>query len=202
MSFPNLIVKVSSVMQETAIALNAANEAKQSALESRAFTSVATIADLPETIEPGKQILTVASGTMWRGLAEGESSLPAGTPWPVKGYKVLSFIYQPGSPPNINGVKILNDFNGFTINNPNTDEVTITIDHGYTFSGECTLLNYFSPIANKDTSIGKSVKFQSVNALSVRLLQLVVSSGSLSKSTVQGGEFYAALYLDRISGFQ
>ena len=26
---------------------------------------------------------------MWRGLLEGESSLPAGTPWPVKGYKEL-----------------------------------------------------------------------------------------------------------------
>jgi hypothetical protein len=45
------------------------------------------IADLPASIPVGVQILTRDSGTMWRGLVAGESSLPAGTPWPVKGYK-------------------------------------------------------------------------------------------------------------------
>jgi len=40
---------------------------------------------LPSTIDNGELILY--NGELWRGLLEGESSLSAGTPWPVKGYK-------------------------------------------------------------------------------------------------------------------
>jgi hypothetical protein len=43
------------------------------------------VTELPATIPPGVQLLY--NGTMWRGLLEGESSLAAGTPWPVKGFK-------------------------------------------------------------------------------------------------------------------
>jgi hypothetical protein len=45
----------------------------------------AVVTELPATIPIGVQLLY--NGTMWRGLLEGESSLAAGTPWPVKGYK-------------------------------------------------------------------------------------------------------------------
>jgi hypothetical protein len=41
--------------------------------------------ELPTTIAEGK--IVKYNGTFWAGLQEGESSLPAGTPWPVKGYK-------------------------------------------------------------------------------------------------------------------
>jgi hypothetical protein len=40
---------------------------------------------LPATIPAGEMVLF--NGTLYRPLAEGESSLAAGTPWPVKGYK-------------------------------------------------------------------------------------------------------------------
>lgn len=41
--------------------------------------------ELPAYIEPGK--LIIFENQLWSGLAEGQSSLPAGTPWPAKGYK-------------------------------------------------------------------------------------------------------------------
>ncbi len=43
------------------------------------------VTELPATIPQGVQLLY--NGTMYRRLLEGESSLAAGTPWPVKGYK-------------------------------------------------------------------------------------------------------------------
>jgi len=51
----------------------------------QAESAYMVVAELPATIPTGKQVLY--NGTMWRGIVEGESSLPAGTPWPVKGYK-------------------------------------------------------------------------------------------------------------------
>jgi hypothetical protein len=61
----------------------------------QSYQVVNGIADLPASISVGVQILTRDSGTMWRGLVAGESSLPAGTPWPVKGYKeYLAYINQ------------------------------------------------------------------------------------------------------------
>jgi hypothetical protein len=57
----------------------------------QSYQVVDGIADLPASIPVGVQILTRDSGTMWRGLVAGESSLPAGTPWPVKGYKEVRF---------------------------------------------------------------------------------------------------------------
>ena len=50
-----------------------------------------TATELPTTIADG--VVLLYNGTMWRGLATGESSLPAGTPWPVKGYKEACFEY-------------------------------------------------------------------------------------------------------------
>jgi len=47
-----------------------------------------TVAEtLPDMIMPG--MLVIFNNTLWRGLLAGESSLPAGTPWPIKGYKEL-----------------------------------------------------------------------------------------------------------------
>lgn len=43
------------------------------------------VEELPTTIENGE--LVIYDNELWRGLAGGESSLPAGTPWPAKGYK-------------------------------------------------------------------------------------------------------------------
>jgi hypothetical protein len=40
---------------------------------------------LPNVVPPGAEFYF--NGTKWRGLGAGESSLPEGTPWPVKGYK-------------------------------------------------------------------------------------------------------------------
>jgi hypothetical protein len=47
------------------------------------------VAELPASIDEGQLVLY--NGTMWRGLVAGESSLAAGTPWPVKGYKEFNF---------------------------------------------------------------------------------------------------------------
>jgi hypothetical protein len=46
------------------------------------------VTELPETLAVGDVVLF--NGTTWRGLLAGESSLPTGTPWPVKGYKEWS----------------------------------------------------------------------------------------------------------------
>jgi hypothetical protein len=60
----------------------------------QSYQVVDTLAELPASIPVGVQILTRDSGTMWRGLVTGESSLPAGTPWPVKGYKEFSGVFR------------------------------------------------------------------------------------------------------------
>jgi hypothetical protein len=52
----------------------------------------AVVTELPAIIATGLQLLY--NGTMWRGLLEGESSLAAGTPWPVKGYKEFSLFAE------------------------------------------------------------------------------------------------------------
>jgi hypothetical protein len=78
---------------------------KLTALDGSALVNVAnqsyqvvdTIAELPASIPVGIQILTRDSGTMWRGLLAGESSLPAGTPWPVRGYRIFSFWASTGA---------------------------------------------------------------------------------------------------------
>jgi hypothetical protein len=43
------------------------------------------VTELPETLAVGDVVLF--NGTTWRGLLAGESSLPTGTPWPVRGWK-------------------------------------------------------------------------------------------------------------------
>ncbi len=50
------------------------------------------VTELPATIPQGVQLLY--NGTMYRGLLEGESSLAAGTPWPVKGYKEFALYVE------------------------------------------------------------------------------------------------------------
>jgi hypothetical protein len=78
------------------------------------YTVVNGIADLPASIPVGVQILTRDSGTMWRGLVAGESSLPAGTPWPVKGYKLVSLkLTFTASPAGVDFEYINND--GFEV---------------------------------------------------------------------------------------
>ena len=42
---------------------------------------------LPEVVPAGAEFYY--QGTKWRGLGAGETGLPEGTPWPVKGYKEL-----------------------------------------------------------------------------------------------------------------
>jgi len=59
-------------------------------LIARRIVGYEVVTELPELIEIGE--LKLYNGTMWRGLLEGESSLPAGTPWPVKGYKELDLV--------------------------------------------------------------------------------------------------------------
>ena len=51
---------------------------------------------LPELLPSGE--LVIFDGELWHGLAEGASSLPAGTPWPAKGYKsfIATLTDQPG----------------------------------------------------------------------------------------------------------
>lgn len=53
------------------------------------FLTFELVSELPSTIEEG--VMLFYNGTIWKGLAAGESSLPVGTPWPVKGYKELKF---------------------------------------------------------------------------------------------------------------
>lgn len=50
---------------------------------------VKVVSDLPDLINSG--VLILYKGEFWRGLEAGESILPEGTPWPVKGYKELKF---------------------------------------------------------------------------------------------------------------
>lgn len=51
-----------------------------------------SVPTLPSTIDPGDIVLF--EHQFWRGLLPGESSLPAGHPWPAKGYKEYSAIWQ------------------------------------------------------------------------------------------------------------
>jgi hypothetical protein len=43
------------------------------------------VGDLPSSLAPG--VVVSYDGELYRGLAAGESSLAAGTPWPLNGYK-------------------------------------------------------------------------------------------------------------------
>jgi hypothetical protein len=43
---------------------------------------------LPEVVPAGAEFYY--QGTKWRGLGAGETGLPEGTPWPVKGYKEVA----------------------------------------------------------------------------------------------------------------
>jgi len=63
---------------------------------------------LPSYIAP--EMVVLFNGTLWRGLLEGESSLPAGTPWPVKGYKELIITLDSQMDYNI----LSNDFQGLS----------------------------------------------------------------------------------------
>jgi hypothetical protein len=67
-----------------------------------------SVASLPSSIPEGKILLF--NGMLWRGLEAGESSLAAGTPWPVKGFKELALIFSQGGT-TINLVNTyINDF--------------------------------------------------------------------------------------------
>lgn len=46
------------------------------------------VEELPETID--SETILLYNGILWRGLKEGESTLPTGTPWPTIGYKEYS----------------------------------------------------------------------------------------------------------------
>ena len=63
------------------------------------------VTTLPATIPPGQIVLF--NTTLYRGLIEQESSLPAGTPWPIKGYKeiILEFSDYSQATPTLNVIK-------------------------------------------------------------------------------------------------
>ena len=62
---------------------------------------------LPEVVPAGAEFYY--NGTKWRGLGAGETGLPEGTPWPVKGYKEkLTIVEFEQTLPNSEYV-ILND---------------------------------------------------------------------------------------------
>jgi hypothetical protein len=71
------------------------------------------VSQLPASIPAGKIVLF--NKTLWRGLLPGESSLPAETPWPVKGFKEISLIFsQHGTNFSLSRVNI-NDYDNATI---------------------------------------------------------------------------------------
>jgi hypothetical protein len=77
---------------------------------------------LPASIPYGHQVLY--NGTMWRGLVEGESTLPAGTPWPVKGYLSI----QTNILGNISGI-VSTDIPVISINDTTTaNSITYILD--------------------------------------------------------------------------
>jgi hypothetical protein len=104
---------------------------KLTALDSSALVGVPNqsyqvvdgIADLPASIPVGVQILTRDSGTMWRGLVAGESSLTAGTPIPVKGYWGITAQVMTDEPEN--ALILASDFATHSFANPSTNEVRI-----------------------------------------------------------------------------
>jgi hypothetical protein len=71
---------------------------------------------LPEVVPAGAEFYY--QGTKWRGLGAGETGLPEGTPWPVKGYKevVLRGLF---ANPNYTMEKVIDDVGivGFAIGN-------------------------------------------------------------------------------------
>jgi len=93
----------------------------------------AVVTELPATIPIGVQLLY--NGTMWRGLLEGESSLAAGTPWPVKGYKEYDA--------NIRREELVTVSEIVKIN---TADISISLeDAGYVlFITSCENVNYFN----------------------------------------------------------
>jgi len=73
------------------IDLNTASLATRKTI-AETLPSYDVVTELPATITDGR--VKLYNGTMWRGLLEGESSLAAGTPWPVKGYKEFSLVCE------------------------------------------------------------------------------------------------------------
>jgi hypothetical protein len=89
------------------------------------------VTELPTTIAEGKIVLF--NGTLWRGLLEGESSLEAGTPWPVKGYKEL-----------VQRITNQNEYEGFTLG----EEIVNDFEYPFDFPrlGEGTFEDaFFNP---------------------------------------------------------
>jgi hypothetical protein len=89
----------------------------------QSYQVVDGIADLPASIPVGVQILTRDSGTMWRGLVAGESSLPAGTPIPVRGYWSITAQVTTDEPEN--AFVIASDFASNVFTNPSTNQARI-----------------------------------------------------------------------------
>ena len=50
------------------------------------------VGSLPESLLAGQMV--IYEHELWRGLTASESALPAGTPWPVKGYKEITVKVQ------------------------------------------------------------------------------------------------------------
>ena len=107
---------------------------------------------LPEVVPAGAEFYY--NGTKWRGLGAGETSLPEGTPWPVKGYKELS-LYFSGNGSFIGVTKVVNNELGVIIN---TDD-TFDINQGV------AILIQSSQIQNYDSNVvfGNSISYLNID---------------------------------------
>jgi hypothetical protein len=123
---------------------------------------------LPEVVPAGAEFYY--QGTKWRGLGAGESSLPEGTPWPVKGYKeVVARIAYEGSEPSVMSI-ITNDFVN-SINIIQASEGVYDINLGVDLTG-------FPVFVTSDSAIN------SEDGLLVSLGSAQIVSGSVRVSTV------------------
>ena len=78
---------------------------------------------LPEVVPAGAEFYY--NGTKWRGLGAGETSLPEGTPWPVKGYKEVSGYLVIDGNGNMDLDVVINDLGDFSISVQTNEDIAL-----------------------------------------------------------------------------
>jgi len=89
-----LIARCEEIAAETGVGQNTADKVGTllKDMVNTCYQKYTPVTELPETLGLGEIVLF--NGVLWRGLEEDESSLPTGTPWPVKGYKEFHGYHQ------------------------------------------------------------------------------------------------------------
>jgi hypothetical protein len=125
---------------------------------------------LPETVPAGAEFYY--QGTKWRGLGAGETGLPEGTPWPVKGYK--EWVGLVANPPNpVVPIRFDIDIN-VTIEETSTGLFTLTAP-----GVDANSVVYFNDSITPAVSVARTVlEINPTNNSQIKIRTQVLSGGN------------------------